>query len=141
MHTEELRLKMDVAIGRAPPLTDGQMQGRLRHEAHELLAEFREHNKQVRSAGMSTGTHSHLLTRTSVPRTRSVSDASRNIGNISLLPGFGTHDIDWRRLGLGLVGKVRRSTVATLTEVYMRPPHDSVESVLISLALAASLLT
>ena len=47
MHTEELRLRMDVAIGRAPPLTDGQLQGRLRHEAHELVAEFREHNKQV----------------------------------------------------------------------------------------------
>ena len=46
---------MDVAIGRAPPLTDGQMQGRLRHEAHELLAEFREHNKQVRSGLWITG--------------------------------------------------------------------------------------
>ena len=52
VHTEELRLTMDVAIGRAPPLTDGQMQGRLRHEAHELLAEFREHNKQVRRLGL-----------------------------------------------------------------------------------------
>ena len=54
VHTEELRLTMDVAIGRAPPLTDGQMQGRLRHEAHELLAEFREHNKQAR--GLAAGT-------------------------------------------------------------------------------------
>ena len=47
VHKEELRLNMDIAIGRAPPLTDGQMQGRLRQEAHHLLAEFRDHNKQV----------------------------------------------------------------------------------------------
>ena len=48
MHKEELRLNMDIAIGRAPPLSDGQMQGRLRKEAHHLVAEFRDHNKQVR---------------------------------------------------------------------------------------------
>ena len=47
VHREELRLNMDIAIGRAPPLTEGQMQGRLRDEAHHLVAEFREHNKQV----------------------------------------------------------------------------------------------
>lgn len=36
MHKEELRLQMDVAIGKHPPLTDDQMQGRLRKEAHHL---------------------------------------------------------------------------------------------------------
>ena len=46
---------MDVAIGRAPPLTDGQMQGHLRREAHELVAEFREHNKQVRGVSACLG--------------------------------------------------------------------------------------
>ena len=38
---------MDIAIGRAPPLSDGQMQGHLRKEAHHLVQEFREHNKQA----------------------------------------------------------------------------------------------
>ncbi len=33
MHQEEMRLQMDVAIGRAPPLTDAQMQQHLRREA------------------------------------------------------------------------------------------------------------
>ena len=47
MHKEELRLNMDIAIGRAPPLSEGQMQGRLRKEAHHLVEEFRDHNKQV----------------------------------------------------------------------------------------------
>ena len=47
VHKEELRIQMDVAIGRAPPLTDGQMQLRLRKEARHLQEEFREENKQV----------------------------------------------------------------------------------------------
>jgi len=92
VHTEELRLKMDVAIGRAPPLTDGQMQGRLRHEAHELLAEFREHNKQVRSRqGSQQGRICVPTTRTSIRRTRSASDASRMLSDNHPTLGFGTH--------------------------------------------------
>ena len=34
MHKEEMRLQMDVAIGKAPPLTEDQLQDRLREEAH-----------------------------------------------------------------------------------------------------------
>ena len=47
VHTEELRLNMDIAIGRAPPLSDGQMQRRLQQEARHLVDEFRDHNKKV----------------------------------------------------------------------------------------------
>lgn len=36
VHKEELRLQMDVAIGRSPPLTDDQLQGRLRKEARDV---------------------------------------------------------------------------------------------------------
>ena len=36
MHKEELRLQMDVAIGRSPPLTEDQLQGRLRKEARDV---------------------------------------------------------------------------------------------------------
>lgn len=34
MHKDEMRLIMDVAIGKAPPLTEDQLQHRLREEAH-----------------------------------------------------------------------------------------------------------
>lgn len=34
VHKEEMRIQMDVAIGRAPPLTERQLQHRLREEAH-----------------------------------------------------------------------------------------------------------
>lgn len=47
VHKEELRLQMDVSLGRAPPLTEGQLQWRLRTEAKELYEEFREANKQA----------------------------------------------------------------------------------------------
>ena len=33
VHKEEMRLQMDVAIGKAPPLTEDQLQHRLREEA------------------------------------------------------------------------------------------------------------
>lgn len=46
VHKEELRLQMDVAIGRHPPLTDDQLQGRLRKEARHLRDEFKEENKK-----------------------------------------------------------------------------------------------
>jgi len=46
VHKEELRLQMDIAIGRSPPLTDDQLQHRLREEAHEIRDDFREENKQ-----------------------------------------------------------------------------------------------
>lgn len=46
VHKEELRLQMDVAIGKHPPLTDDQMQGRLRKEARHLRDELREENKK-----------------------------------------------------------------------------------------------
>ena len=36
VHKEELRLQMDVAIGKFPPLTEDQLQGRLRKEAREV---------------------------------------------------------------------------------------------------------
>lgn len=36
VHKEELRLQMDIAIGKAPALTDDQLQHRLREEAHEI---------------------------------------------------------------------------------------------------------
>ncbi len=34
VHKEEMRLQMDVAIGKAPPLNDAQTQEKLREEAH-----------------------------------------------------------------------------------------------------------
>lgn len=47
VHKEELRLQMDVAIGKHPPLSDDQLQERLRKEARHLRDEFREENKKA----------------------------------------------------------------------------------------------
>lgn len=38
-------MRMDAAIGRAPPLSYSELQAQLRQEAHELVEEFQEKNK------------------------------------------------------------------------------------------------
>ncbi|CAL5223632.1 g6176 [Coccomyxa viridis] len=45
IHKHELRLRMDAAIGRAPPLSDFELQTELRREALHLAEEFRERNR------------------------------------------------------------------------------------------------
>lgn len=45
VHKAEMRMRMDAAIGRAPPLSYTELQAQLRVEAHELLDEFIEKNK------------------------------------------------------------------------------------------------
>lgn len=45
VHQEEVRLNMDIALGRAPELDEDEMQAHLRHKALEVLEETREHNK------------------------------------------------------------------------------------------------
>ncbi|KAK9917370.1 hypothetical protein WJX75_003623 [Coccomyxa subellipsoidea] len=45
VHKHELRLRMDAAIGRAPPISDLEMQMELRREALRLAEEFRGHNR------------------------------------------------------------------------------------------------
>ena len=45
VHKAEMRMRMDAAIGRAPPLSYTELQAQLRLEAHELLDEFIEKNK------------------------------------------------------------------------------------------------
>ncbi|BDA48808.1 Proton extrusion protein PcxA [Coccomyxa sp. Obi] len=45
VHRHELRLRMDAAIGRAPPISDMEMQMELRREALHIAEEFREHNR------------------------------------------------------------------------------------------------
>lgn len=45
IHKAEMRMRMDAAIGRAPPLSYSELQAQLRHEAHELVEEFQEKNK------------------------------------------------------------------------------------------------
>ena len=45
VHKAEMRMRMDAAIGRAPPLSYNELQAQLRHEAHELVEGFQEKNK------------------------------------------------------------------------------------------------
>lgn len=45
VHKAEMRMRMDAAIGRAPPLSYSELQAQLRHEAHEMVEEFQEKNK------------------------------------------------------------------------------------------------
>ncbi len=45
IHKAEMRMRMDAAIGRAPPLSYNELQAQLKHEAHELMEEFTERNK------------------------------------------------------------------------------------------------
>lgn len=60
VHKAEMRMRMDAAIGRAPPLSYNELQAQLRHEAHELVEEFQEKNKHnvlnVISDGISATT-------------------------------------------------------------------------------------
>lgn len=45
IHKAEMRMRMDAAIGRAPPLSYSELQAQLRREAHELVEEAQEKNK------------------------------------------------------------------------------------------------
>lgn len=45
IHKAEMRMRMDAAIGRAPPLSYNELQAQLKHEAHELVEHFTERNK------------------------------------------------------------------------------------------------
>ncbi|MEW5319500.1 MAG: hypothetical protein WDW38_010647 [Sanguina aurantia] len=46
VHVEMNRLRMDMAIGRAPPLNESQLHHHLEEFAEEVLVEEREHNEQ-----------------------------------------------------------------------------------------------
>lgn len=47
VHIEETRMRMDAAIGKAPPLTEQALLEHLRHFAQELEEEERQHNEQT----------------------------------------------------------------------------------------------
>lgn len=45
IHKAEMRMRMDAAIGRAPPLSYTELQAQLKSEAHELVEQFTGRNK------------------------------------------------------------------------------------------------
>ena len=47
VHKHALRMRMDAAIGRAPPISDVELQAQLRVEARRLAQEFRERNERA----------------------------------------------------------------------------------------------
>lgn len=69
VHKEEMRLQMDVAIGKAPPLTEDQMQHRLREEAQVCGVHWQQWSAlvltgSVSSQPLSNGGPALLRTRT-----------------------------------------------------------------------------
>ncbi|KAL4852856.1 Chloroplast envelope membrane protein [Chlorella vulgaris] len=46
LHVEELRLRLEAALGMSPPLSDEQTHAQLHHSAVELAEKFREDNKR-----------------------------------------------------------------------------------------------
>lgn len=47
MHREEVRLRLEVSIGQAPPLTDDAMLEHLREEASHFASDMKQYNKQA----------------------------------------------------------------------------------------------
>ncbi|KAK9815440.1 hypothetical protein WJX72_003688 [[Myrmecia] bisecta] len=61
VHRHELRLRMDAAIGRAPPLTEDTLQAELRREAQHLAAKFQEGNMHALLNLLSDGASATTL--------------------------------------------------------------------------------
>ncbi|KAK9808357.1 hypothetical protein WJX73_005703 [Symbiochloris irregularis] len=87
VHHHELRLRMDSAIGRAPPLSEAEMQIELRREAHHLMDEFKERKRtavlHLLSDGTAGTTFFGLLTFVKNGRKSLFSTMSRIFGGLS----------------------------------------------------------